>query len=242
MELQSLYARFSNASASSRARNLILVCVLLSVAAEAFQFPGPVTTRSRQSTVNVCFAFEGSSAISRNAFRATLSLIRATTAALSSRNGRSMFAAAQYGTSIDVVSECTSRRRAFLAGLSSTRQLRSTDVFLTGGLNFCISELMSKAGRNRRIVVIGSGRNTIGSDPDERASLFRSIGGQVFTVGVGGQQSSPSLRAIAGGNSRAFSLRQISPRSIRRVSLALANALCRYLLPLSITCITVLCG
>lgn len=175
--------------------------------------------------LSVCFAIDGSNTIPPWVFQAEKSIVKNVVHFLSLPSGKRSYAAVQYGISNHAVSSLNFDEENFLELVATSSQFRDARSFVTAGLNYCFSELEDVRNYQKKIVFLGNGRSTIGSDPGERADLFSSIGGETFAVGVGKNQNTTVLRNIARGKaSRVFSLGNSD--NIWSISMKLATRLC----------------
>lgn len=182
------------------------------------------TTAATPCNVNICFAMDGSDTITWEIYERQKSFVGNIVRLINRRQGVS-YAAVQYGISNHAVSPLTQDVNGFLSALAGSTPVREAGSFVTAGLNYCFGELQRVAAGKKKIVLLGDGRRTIGSDPGERASLFFSTGGEVFVVGVGWRQDWATLKEIAGGDaSKVFS---IGPRdSLWYASTQLVEEIC----------------
>lgn len=179
--------------------------------------------------INVCFALDGSSSITPRSYEQQRSTaIRAARNIFDRSGARALgLAAVQYGAAIRPISPFTTDRRAFLSALRSSVQSRGNGTFLTGGVNYCFSELFEKNNNRNTIVVLGDGQANIGSDASDRANLFSTNGGQVLSVGVGGSLNATELVAIAGGDRSKLFFVGGTNNSVTEVAARLAMAICQ---------------
>ena len=155
--------------------------------------------RIQGCNANVCFAIDGSAAIDSANFEAQKLFVKDVIGVLGGGFGIEL-AAVQYGTSASAISQLTFDGRQVLKDVSRTGQLRSNSTFVAAGINFCFSQLFRRRNEANKIVLLGSGRSTIGPSAIRRADTFRNIGGEVCAVGAGFTDDS-ELMAIAGGDS-----------------------------------------
>lgn len=166
------------------------------------------TPATAPCNVHVCFAMEGSDTITWGTYQRQKSFVGNVVRLISRRHGSSAFAAVQYGISNHAVSPLTEDVSGFLTALAVSSPVREQGSFVSAGLNYCFGELQHVAVGRKKIVLLGDGRRTIGSDPGDRANLFFSTGGEVLVVGVGWRQDWNTLKEIAGGDpSKVFSIR-----------------------------------
>lgn len=191
------------------------------------EFAAQTRTAKRNCRINLCFALDGSSTIERKMYSNQKTVVQTVVQKTSTGfNSKGMgLAAVQYATSNQAISPLTTNRQAFLSAVSSSTQSMGRGSFITGGLNYCFAQLFQEKGRTNKIVLFTDGRADIGSSVAERARLFRSIGGEVFAVGVGSSRNSRVLQRITGAKrGTVFSL---GSRNVLSVSNQLANSLCK---------------
>lgn len=156
--------------------------------------------RAPSCNTNVCFVIDGTTDISADYFEDQKKLIKTITALLKKKRGEKKYAAVEYGTSTYVITPFIDNRKHFIDIIGRTSQVQSREPYLTGGINYCFSLLERQETGDRVIVIIGSGRNTIGSSPVERAKKFVQRGGKIVSVGIGERQDLSTLKALAGEN------------------------------------------
>lgn len=147
---------------------------------------------------NVCFAIDGSGSISPANFEAQKEFVQDVATIIADGTNPVELAAVQYGTSSSAIIQLTLNTNAFQLAIKRTPQIGGL-TFVNAGINFCFSQLWRRRGEANKIVLLGDGRTTIGSNAVRRADLFRRVGGDVCTVGAGFQDPR-ELLAIAGGD------------------------------------------
>ena len=155
--------------------------------------------RVQGCNANVCFAIDGSADIDTANFEAQKNFVLDVVTVIADGSNPVELAAVQYGTSASAISALTLDPERFNAAVARTSQLRSDSTFVAAGINFCFSQLFRRRNEANKIVLLGSGRSTIGANAVSRANLFRRFKGQVCTVGAGFTDNS-QLLAIAGGD------------------------------------------
>lgn len=147
---------------------------------------------------NICFAIDGSGSINRTEFINERNFVLDVTSVIGVDEPVE-FAAVQYSTGNSPISPLTPNTAAFTLDINAIKQLGGQS-FVTGGVNYCFSQLARRRGEANKIVILGDGRSNIGSSAITRADLFRSIGGDVCVVGAGFADDA-ELLAIAGNDS-----------------------------------------
>lgn len=163
--------------------------------------------------INLCFALDGNSNITRGLFNSQRILVHRVVSAIAERNGNVKTSAVQYGVANEAISPLTDSVPTFLDRLNAARMLNQDGNFVISGLSYCFSQLFSEMSRNpsqvrSEIVVFGRGMPSSFGDVNERAAEFNSIGGGVVSVGLGRDQNITGLLGTAGNDKqRVFSLR-----------------------------------
>lgn len=179
--------------------------------------------------INLCFALDASTSITSEEFDGQIFTVIRTVRRLAQlfRVGRLGLAAVQFSAGTQTISSFSTQRRDFISAVRSAVQASAPESFPTGGINFCFNELFDRNSREKRIVVLGNGQSTLGSDPGERADDFRAEEGKVFAVGVGTSQNTDVLLQIAGGKTEnLFSISNGSEAEENEIATMLARALC----------------
>lgn len=154
--------------------------------------------KKRTCNTNVCFVIDGTTDISPDYFHDQKRIIVNVVRLLKKTKGTKMYAAVEYGISTYIIALFTDKVNEFIDIIWKATQSKSRQPFLTGGINYCYSLLDRQATGDKVIVIIGSGRNTIGASPIDRADLFVKEGGKIIPVGVGDNQDKSTLVALAG--------------------------------------------
>lgn len=200
---------------------LISVLAALLVAANA------ISTGPSSCDIDICFALENSDAISPQFFRDQQDLVYNLVGRLQGRAGNVGLAAYQFSTSAKLLSPLTSDIDTFLEDVSQAQDEDTAGTFVASALNVCFKMLLGSTKRRTAIIVMGNGRNTIGSDPGRRSELFTQGRGnslRIFSIGFGYKQDFQGLRSIASARNNAFSVNPNTP--VWRLGLPLTVALC----------------
>lgn len=172
---------------------------------------------------NVCFVIDGTTDLSEKFFEDQKKLVVNVAKLLRGSAGLKNYAAVEYGISPYIITPFINDTYEFIEIIQNATQIQSKVPFLTGGINSCFSLLEREIIGEKVVVVIGSGRNTIGSSPIERSSLFLEKGGKIISVGVGENPDTSTLDAIAGGNN---SISIIVPKYVWLSSKKVAASIC----------------
>lgn len=183
-----------------------------------------VFQKRRTCDTNVCFVIDGTTDISPDYFEDQKQLIATVTRSLQKKAGVKRYAAIEYGTSTYVVTPFIDNWKDFIDIIEKAAQTNSRDPYLTGGINYCFSLLERQNSGDKVIVIIGSGRNTIGSNPVRRAQTFVQRGGKIVSVGVGEKQDMPTLKALSGSREE---ISVTVPHRIRVSARKTADAICK---------------
>ncbi len=146
---------------------------------------------------NVCFAIDGSGAIESAQFQNQKNFVFDAVRALGTEN-EVRLAACQFASSVTPIQPLTTDVSKFNEAVYRVRQVKSSS-FAIGGIDYCISQLLSRVGEANKIVVLSDGRSSFNSTALARLDLFRKAGGSVCAVGAGFVDSAALLR-IAGGD------------------------------------------
>lgn len=228
----------SEKSLEMKAFSVLLTLILVAVhhgAAEVISRRGPLANnnlltsanlrtfrrvqRNLSCPKNICFALDGSEAVSRQEYGRIVSFAQVV-AAIIRGDERSQFAAVQYGLrNIEIASL---GRRGFLRSLGRSRAAGAQRTFTSAGLGFCINELRGSL-RESSVIVIGDGRSNFGTDPRLLVERFFNDDMRLVSVGVGfGSQA--RLRESLGGRDNVISLNDYS--SLQRSVVRVVRAAC----------------
>lgn len=152
---------------------------------------------------NVCFAIDGSGNIPAEAFVNEKNFVL-DIASLIGVDEVAELSAVQYATGLTAISPLTVDSAAFITSVDGTEQMEG-ESFMVGGMNYCFSQLYKLSGEALKIVILGDGKSTIGSNTAERADLFRSLGGSVSVVGAG-DVDSDALNEVADSAAHVFTV------------------------------------
>lgn len=184
---------------------------LLSSLAVAAKRPFP----PRRCSVDVCFAVEGSGAMSAADFAAQKDFIKR----LSWLVGPfSKAGGTQFGISLEPIAKVTSNNSGFRDGLRRLKKGNADRTFVAAGLAFCVKELggrrrltRSSVTYRRRAVPVSNRRKVIVLMHDGKAAFgsgsitapLRVFDGKVFAVAVGNADRA-ALARITGDWRRVF--------------------------------------
>lgn len=152
---------------------------------------------------NVCFAIDGSGEIPPAAFLNEKNFVL-DIASLIGVDEPAELSAVQYATAVTNIMPLTADSAAFITSVDGTEQMGGAS-FMVGGMNYCFSQLSKRAGEALKIVILGDGKSSIGSNTAERADLFRSLGGSVSVVGAG-EVDFDALNAVADSAAHVFTV------------------------------------
>lgn len=145
---------------------------------------------------NVCFAIDGSGSISPEEFNAEKLFVLNVVSLLTDNPVE--LAAVQFSTSTNPIQSLTADDEQFIRRVQDTNQIPGSS-FVTGGVNYCLSELFHRPGESNKIVLLSDGQRNIGGSAARAADAFRSLGGSVCVVGAG-DQNEQELLGITGGD------------------------------------------
>lgn len=152
--------------------------------------------RSGGCSANVCFAIDGSGAISDEEFLNEKNFVLDVVSVIAVDQPVEL-AAAQYATPTRNIHRLTSDIASFILAVQGTTQLKGRSK-LAGGVNYCFSQLASQRRHPNKLVLLGDGRSDLGSDAVRRANHFRRKTGSVSVVAAGFPDPH-RLLALAGG-------------------------------------------
>lgn len=149
--------------------------------------------------LNICFAIDGSNSIHAREFRQGKDFVLDVTDIISSDNSVEL-AGFQYGNSAYKVSSLTADVGSFRAAWDAMKSKKDVGTSISSGITQCESELSSLPGEPKAIVVIGDGKNNMGSNPVVVADNFRqkNSNGKVYSVAIGNPDLDV-LKGISGG-------------------------------------------
>ena len=145
---------------------------------------------------NLCFAIDGSGSMSDEEFTNQKNFVL-DVASIIGVDEVAEFAAVQYSTSTSKITPLTVDNAEFIEKVLHAKQ-RKGKSFVTGGINYCFSQLWRRPFDANKIVLLGDGKANVGSSAVRRADLFRKIGGIVAVVSAG-KPDEDKLLKIAGG-------------------------------------------
>ncbi|KAI0563991.1 von Willebrand factor A-like protein [Gracilaria domingensis] len=151
--------------------------------------------------LNICFAIDGSSSISDTEFVNERNFVLDVSSVVVDKTVE--LGAVQYSTSVRTITPLTPDSATFNLLVNFEQQLGGAS-FVVGGINACFSQLAGRPNEPGKIVLLGDGRSSMGSDAAERADLFRSIGGSVCVVGAGFADDAELMRIAGGDRSLVF--------------------------------------
>lgn len=115
---------------------------------------------------SVCFAYEGSSDVSRDGYSLQQRLAAMTSAIVSADNAAT-FSAMQYATTTTSIATPTVDFYAFLEQVQVAGPDRADNVInMSAALGACAGQMLSDESKQGVIVIIGSGRSNSGFNPD----------------------------------------------------------------------------
>lgn len=186
--------------------------LLNKVKGTAGSFPnGPALAAELQAWVykhggckpNICFALDGSGSITQKQWRAQKDFVLLA-AAVIGVDRSAEFAAVEYGLRLDGISLLTRNVNKFLRKVDRERLNRASATFLASGIAYCHSQLSQRPYDANKMVILGDGRNTFGSNPVPLAQKFLNSGNTaICAVGVG-YTNTAVLNAITGDPSRVY--------------------------------------
>lgn len=168
-------------------------------------------------SVDVCFAVDGSGAVSDAEFSAQKIFIDRLSLLLGgNRNSKSKAGAVQFGLLLTPIAPMTSSRRAFRTGLTRTRKRGGQRAFVAAGLAYCVLQLQGRRSfalrstnqssqghvvhnRRKAIVLIHNGKRGFGSGT--ASGPLRLFRGKVFAVAAGSADRA-ALEKITGDHSQ----------------------------------------
>lgn len=152
---------------------------------------------------NLCFAIDGSSAISIGDFTLMKDIIIFTTVLLGI-DPNMRFAAAQFGLRQKIISSLTTDIDAFLLKIEQLQRGSFTTKSVAQGLNYCIRQLRKNPDDFNKIVIFGDGRSTFGRNPVKLANTFTASGGDICAVSLGADDISNLEEMVNDDPSRLF--------------------------------------
>lgn len=207
---------------------LLSLLVVFATAAQSVSSPSSAQVSSKAArlpwlksngpcSVDVCFAVDGSDAVSQAAFLAQRSFIDRLSRLLGAA-GNSKAGAVQFGLTLTPVSPVTSSRRTFRARLHHMRKPGGKRAFVAAGLAYCARQLQGRraflplstrrkiqgrgrGSRRKVIVLIQNGKRIFGSGRSR--GPLRLFQGKVFAVAVGSVDRA-ELEKITGDPSQVF--------------------------------------
>ena len=145
---------------------------------------------------NICFAIDGSGSMSKKEFSNQKNFVL-DVASIVGVDEVAEFAAVQYSTANTAITPLTVDSAHFIEKVLHSNQKKGKS-FVTGGINYCFSQLWRRPFDANKIVLLGDGKANVGSSAVRRADLFRKIGGVVAVVSAG-KPDEDKLLKIAGG-------------------------------------------
>lgn len=179
-----------------------------------------VLCKDGDCNVRLCFALDGSASISHQEFQTQKNLVKLIASVAAP--GNASFSAVQYGLSNTFITGTTFNLAEFRVAVQNSTLAKARRTFLSAGIAFCISQVVSEpAGAGRKIVVLGDGRATFSEDS---LPIVLAASGQadIYAVGIGFPRDSKRLLQITGGRkdrvigiSRYSEVVNVVPRLIR---------------------------
>lgn len=151
---------------------------------------------------NICFAIDGSSSIPAKGFLNEKNFVLDAASIIGVDEAAEM-AAVQYATSTSKITPLTDDSDRFVLKVTHAKQ-KGGKTFLTGGINYCFSQLWRRRSEANTIVILGDGINNIGSAAEKRAELFRKVGGLVTVVAAGKPDEQTLLKLVGGAGEHIF--------------------------------------
>lgn len=153
---------------------------------------------------NICFAIDGGSSISDEAFINELYFMLDITSIIGV-DEPAEFAAVQFTNRRHTISELTTDSSSFNLLVNETKQVGGQSS-ISSGVAFCISQLTRRRREANKIVILSDGESRMARRDIQLTNIFRRIGGEVSVVGAGELDEEALLRLVGKDRSRLFNV------------------------------------